>query len=272
MPEPWKARPGRARWRPRSSSGRVFAGPLDSLRIDPGTRSRKFDRACFRTGTDNAFYRCEGETLGVMYGNRFLTAASELPEGADPNEFQVNDEGLLVWVGPGGDWRDNQWGTTGTVNDQEYKWGHPILEYDENGVPTVTRIGDSNPDFRWGISSSVDWKGVSIFGLLDAQVGGDVYNRTNQRMYQYFRSEDTDQAGRSEEVMKTTDYYTDPVWRKPHQQPVRGVGFIHEASGVLGPLEDSHRLSRSPPIGGAPEPHGLRCGAESPHLLGLQGL
>ena len=39
-------------------------------------------------------------------------------------------------------------------------------------------------------------------------MGGDVYNRTNQRMYQYFRSEDTDQAGRSEEVMKTTDYYT----------------------------------------------------------------
>ena len=105
----------------------------------------RFDRACFRTGTDNAFYRCEGETLGVMYGNRFLTAASDLPEGADPNEFQVNDEGLLVWVGTGGDWRDNQWGTTGTVNDQEYKWGHPILEYDENGVPTVTRIGGLEP-------------------------------------------------------------------------------------------------------------------------------
>jgi hypothetical protein len=167
----------------------------------------RFDRACFRTGTDNAFYRCEGETLGVMYGNRFLANPSELPEGTDSSEFQVNDEGLLVWVGPGGDWREAAWGTTGTVNGTDYRWGQPILDYDENGVPTVSRIGDSNPDFRWGISSTLDWKGISIFGLLDAQVGGDVYNRTNQRMYQYFRSGDTDQANRPEALKKTTDYY-----------------------------------------------------------------
>jgi len=172
----------------------------------------KFDRSCFRTGTNNAFYRCEGETLGVMYGNRFITNASQLPVGTDPDEFQRNDEGLLVWVGPGGDWRDAQWGTTGIVNDITYKWGHPILQYDvdENGVPTVpsvVRIGDSNPDFRWGISTTVDWKGLSIFGLVDAQVGGNVYNTSNQRMYQYMRSGDTDQAGRPEELKKTTDYY-----------------------------------------------------------------
>jgi len=167
----------------------------------------EFDRSCFRTGTDNAFYRCQGETLGVMYGNRFLTNANELPEGADPLEFQVNDEGMLVWVGQGGDWRQAQWGTTGVVGGQEYRWGQPILDIDENGVPTVTRIGDSNPDFRWGISTSMEWKGLSIYGLLDTQVGGDVYNRTNQRMYQYFRSKDTDQAGRKEELKKTTDYY-----------------------------------------------------------------
>ncbi len=167
----------------------------------------KFDRACFRTGTNNAFYRCEGETLGVMYGNRFLGNPSELPEGTDPSEFQVNDEGLLVWVGPGGNWRNAAWGTTGTVNGADYRWGQPILEYDENGIPTVGKIGDSNPDFRWGISSTLDWKGLSIFGLVDAQVGGNVYNTTNQRMYQYFRSGDTDQAGRPEELKKTTDYY-----------------------------------------------------------------
>ena len=88
----------------------------------------QFDRACFRTGTNNAFYRCEGETLGVMYGNRFLAGTSELPEGTDPDEFQVNDEGLLVWVGAGGDWRNGQWGTTGAVNGVDYRWGQPILE------------------------------------------------------------------------------------------------------------------------------------------------
>jgi hypothetical protein len=113
----------------------------------------------------------------------------------------------LVWVGPGGSWREAQWGTTGIVDDVTYKWGHPILEIDENGVPAVVRIGDSNPDFHWGISSSLAWRGLSVFGLVDAQVGGDVYNRTNQRMYQYMRSGDTDQAGRPEDRKKTTDYY-----------------------------------------------------------------
>jgi TonB-linked SusC/RagA family outer membrane protein len=168
---------------------------------------KEFDRSCFRTGTDNAFYRCAGETLGVMYGNRFLTSASQLPAGTDASEFMVNDEGLLVWVGTGGDWRQAAWGTTGTVNDVEYKWGHPILDYDENGVPTVSRIGDSNPDAHLGFSSSLEWKRVSLAALLDAQIGGNVYNRTNQRMYQYFRSADTDQAGRADELKKTTDYY-----------------------------------------------------------------
>lgn len=174
----------------------------------------EFEPACFRTGTNNAFYRCAGETLGVMYGNRFINDASQLPDSvrASAGEFQVNDEGLLVWVGSGGDWRDAQWGTTTTIGGVTYKWGHPIQQFDEdeNGLPTVpsvVRIGDSNPDFRWGISTSVDWKGLSFFGLVDAQVGGNVYNSSNQRMYQYMRSGDTDQAGRPEELKKTTDYY-----------------------------------------------------------------
>ncbi|HUG41341.1 MAG TPA: SusC/RagA family TonB-linked outer membrane protein [Longimicrobiales bacterium] len=169
----------------------------------------EFNRRCFRTGTASAFFRCEGETLGTMYGTRFLTSASELPEGTPASEFQVNDDGLLVWVGPGGDWRDPQWGTSSTDLDSEYDWGLPILERDETGSSVVSRIGDSNPDFNWGLSTNVRWRGLSAYALLNAQVGGDVYNRTNQRMYQYFRSADADQAGRSAERKKTTDYYTE---------------------------------------------------------------
>ena len=70
------------------------------------------------------------------------------------------------------------------------------------------RIGDANPDVHMGFSTTLRWKGLSIFGLLDMQVGGDVYNRTKQRMYQYFRSADADQSGRAEDVKKTTAYYT----------------------------------------------------------------
>lgn len=167
-----------------------------------------FDRACYRTGGSNQLFRCAGETLGTMYGNHFLRDASELPEGVPANQFQVNDDGLLVWVGEGGDWRNHAWGTSTTFNDRTFGWGLPILEYDETNNPSVVRIGDGNPDFRFGISSNLRWKSFTFYTLFDSQVGGDVYNRTNQRMYQYFRSADTDQAGRPAEQKKTTDYYS----------------------------------------------------------------
>ena len=176
-----------------------------------GDRSRhkitRFDRACFRTGTDNVGYRCAGETLGVMYGHRFAHEAGDLPDGLPSDQFQANDEGLLVWVGPGGDWRNGSWGDTATLGGRQYRWGIPFMVIDSTGSNAITRIGDSNPDFHLGLSNTVQWRGLSLYGLLDMQFGGEVYNRTNQRMYQYFRSSDADQAGRPAELKKTTDYY-----------------------------------------------------------------
>src|SRR5690606_28612617 len=171
-------------------------------------RITKFDRPCYRTGGSNQLFRCAGETLGTMYGNHFIRSAAELPAGAPANEFQVNDDGLLVWVGPGGDWRNHQWGTEAEYDGRTYGWGLPILEYDATGSPAVVRIGDGNPDMHLGISSNVQWKGLTFYTLFDSEIGADVYNRTNQRMYQYFRSGDTDQSGRPQELKKTTDYYS----------------------------------------------------------------
>jgi TonB-linked SusC/RagA family outer membrane protein len=172
----------------------------------------EFNRRCFRTGTASAFFRCAGETLGTMYGTRFLTSVSELPAGLPANQFQVNDDGLVVWVGEGNTYRDGVskglWGTTSEDLDATYGWGLPILDVDEEGNSAISQIGDSNPDFNWGLSSNVQWRNFTFYGLLSAQVGGDLYNRTNQRMYQYFRSGDTDQAGRPDELKKTTDYYS----------------------------------------------------------------
>jgi TonB-linked SusC/RagA family outer membrane protein len=168
----------------------------------------EFDRRCFRTGPASTFFRCAGETLGTMYGTRFLTALSELPGAVPANQFQVNDDGLVVWVGEGGDWRNHQWGASTSIGGVTYGWGLPILQLDESGSSAVVRIGDSNPDFNWGLSSNLRYGNVSVFGLVNAQVGGDIYNRTKQRMYQYFRSGDTDQAGKPEDRKKTTDYYS----------------------------------------------------------------
>lgn len=176
-----------------------------------GDRSRheitQFDRPCFRTGTDNLSYRCAGESLGVMYGYKFMRSTADLPSDAPASEFQTNDDGVLVWVGAGGNYRNEAWNTSTTYGNTTYEWGMPILFTDSTQTPIVARIGDSNPDFHVGFNGNLQWKDFSVYGLLDAQVGGDVYNRTKQRMYQYFRSSDTDQAGKPDELKKTTDYY-----------------------------------------------------------------
>jgi len=169
----------------------------------------EFDRRCFRTGTGNAFFRCSGETLGTMYGTRFLRDPDDLPEGVPADQFQVNDDGLLVWVGEGGDWGNHQWGETSDGLDRTYGWGLPILEVDDGGTSVISRIADSNPDFNWGVSSNMRWRDVTVYALIDGQVGGEIYNRSKQRLYQYFHSGDTDQAGRPDELKKTTDYYTE---------------------------------------------------------------
>lgn len=171
----------------------------------------EFDRSCFQTNT--IAFRCAGETLGAMYGFHFINGASELPADAQAraSEFQVNDEGLLVWVGPGNAYTDGQtkelWGAEETIGTTNYQWGMPIRQQDAEGNAAVVKIGDGNPDFHWGISNEVTWRNFDFYALVDADVGGQVYNQTNQRMYQYGRSADVDQAGKPEELKKPVDYY-----------------------------------------------------------------
>jgi hypothetical protein len=171
----------------------------------------EFNRSCFTTNTVQ--FRCAGETLGNMYGFDFMKDPSQLPAAAAARstEFQVNDDGLLVWVGAGNTYMEGQtkklWGTNTTIGSSVYRWGQPITALDSTGNSAVVQIGDGNPDMRVGVSNTIGWRNLQVFMLWDAQVGGDIYNNTNQRMYQYGRSRDVDQAGKPQELKKTTDYY-----------------------------------------------------------------
>lgn len=79
----------------------------------------ELDSPCFSTNT--IAFRCPGETLGAMYGFHFINSVSELPADAQAqaSEFQVNDDGLLVWVGPGNSYTEGEtkrlWGTSTTI-------------------------------------------------------------------------------------------------------------------------------------------------------------
>jgi TonB-linked SusC/RagA family outer membrane protein len=177
----------------------------------------EFDRPCFRTAIA---YRCAGEPLGVMYGGHFLRHPSELTFVPDTlrNRFQINDDGLLVPVGfDTGAQRpydytqgvsDSLWGKSVTIDGVSYLWGRPLLARDASGNPAIVRIGDSNADFHFGVSNEVTWKNFVFYGLVDVQVGGQVYNATKQRMYQWWRSGEEDQAGKPEGLRKPAEYYS----------------------------------------------------------------
>jgi hypothetical protein len=46
-----------------------------------------------------------------------------------------------------------------------------------------------------------------FYGLVDVQVGGQVYNATKQRQYQWYRSGEEDQTGKPEGLKKPAAYY-----------------------------------------------------------------
>ena len=174
-------------------------------------RITEFNRPCFATGTVS--YRCEGENLGSMYGFRFLQSTDELQTAAQArsSEFAVNDEGLLVWVGANNQYTEGEtkslWGTSTTIGSTNYGWGIPIVLKDDVGNNQVVRIGNGNPDFHWGISNNVGWRGLELYALVDAQVGGQNYNQTRQRMYQWARHGDVDQVGKPQPLKKPIEYY-----------------------------------------------------------------
>lgn len=166
----------------------------------------EFNSSCFRTGIT---YRCAGEDLTTMYGTSFLRNPSGLPTAMVPaaDQFAINDDGLLVAVGPGGKYTDAKWGTNVLVNGTTYPWGMPISLRDATGLNSIVKIGAGNPDLHYGITNNIDWRGLRFYGLLDTQLGGNAYNGTKQRMYQFQRSKDVDQVGKADGDKKPIDYY-----------------------------------------------------------------
>ena len=158
----------------------------------------------------------EGEEFGALFGDIMTYKVQDLlPRGlsqAELSQFEINDEGYVVWVGDGNTFKDGfgkqLWGTQAELSDGDtYEWGMPILFEDAEGVGQFI-MGGTQPDFNWSFYSNFNWKGFSIYGLLDAQVGGDVWSLTEQWGYGIeARSAQVDQAGKAEELKKPVRYY-----------------------------------------------------------------
>jgi len=171
----------------------------------------EWNRDCYTASdTGSLVQRCQGLTRTNMHGSRFYTSPNELPEWLAPysDHFVVNDDGYLVAVGKDGDWRDGKWGETMTIGDETFEWGMPIVETDEEGNRIIQQIGDSQPDLNLGLINQFNWGRLTLHAHLHAQIGGNVYNQTKQRLYQHHRHGDVDQTGKAPERKKPIDYYS----------------------------------------------------------------
>ncbi len=170
-------------------------------------------------GPQSLFYFREGEILGGMYGNRFITDLSDLPTDVDASLFNVNDDGYVVAVGQGNTYEsgagpdgtlggeDDLWGTSVSVGDASYRWGIPIKFYDEENETDRVRIGNTLPDYNLGVNTTFRYKGFTLYMLWGAQIGGNVYNFTKQWGYRDGRNSDQDQRGKPENRKKSVAYY-----------------------------------------------------------------
>ncbi len=126
----------------------------------------------------------EGVQIGTMYGGLLASSADQLTVDANgdviaapgyvfgestnlkPSDFTVNDHGYVVVAG-----------SEGTADEQ------PMYILNEEGAVASNVIGNTIPDFKIGLSNTFQVKNFSLFGVMDWQQGGDVYNYNKQRMY-----------------------------------------------------------------------------------------
>ncbi|MGH7751835.1 MAG: TonB-dependent receptor domain-containing protein, partial [Gemmatimonadales bacterium] len=204
----------------------------------------------FRTGagagnTGNMFRVAEGERYGTIYGRNFLTSCDQLPQSfqsqcGPTGAFQVNDDGMLVWVGAGNSWRDgitkNLWGTS--LPDAQapwgvgVNWGMLIIERnpecaaapDANCAGRQVPLGNGLPDWRFGISQTFQYRRLSVYGMLEGVMGRDVWNQGRHWAHLDYLARRIDQDGATVETAKPIGYY----WRGKLPDGGAGLGGFYD--------------------------------------------
>ncbi|MCK5029442.1 MAG: TonB-dependent receptor, partial [Bacteroidales bacterium] len=136
----------------------------------------------------NLFRVEEGLPYGTMYGNLVLESVDDLT--VDENNYVLNGGYTEVTVA---DFTTNSDGYVilkGTENTIDEK---PILLTDDKGEVKVTKIGDTNPDFNLGLVNTFNYKGITLYTLIEWSQGGDIYNYTKQLLYFNDRHLDADE-------------------------------------------------------------------------------
>jgi TonB-linked SusC/RagA family outer membrane protein len=131
------------------------------------------------------FFAREGERYGTFYGPTPARSCADLPTGLSCDGFVVNNDGYLVWA-PNGLGENNWGGSSGFASaiGAPIRWGTPFAGMCTDRVSGERTndcpVGNSIPDYSISLSNTVNFRGFSVYGLIDAVQGFDVYNQPLQ--------------------------------------------------------------------------------------------
>ena len=170
----------------------------------------------YSAGGPKVFYMKNETQYASFWGTKWIRETSELlaDDQQYASQFQINDEGFLVWVGEGNTYKDGVaktlWGRASSDMSQTYNWGRPIQYVDvDSKTPKLHQIGTSVPDFGYAFNVNFRFQGLRVYALFDGQSGGNIYNRTRQWGAREAATGDVDQYGKPDGLKKPTIYYRD---------------------------------------------------------------
>lgn len=199
----------------------------------------------------------QGEKIGTMYGTKFITKCDEMPSNVkdkcsmNPTNasaaYRPNSMGYIVWVGEGHQQTEgitsNLWrarlprgtaacvaaGNCETPWGNQVNWGMPIALRDSTNAIATVALGSALPDLHWGLSQTIDFKGFSLYGLLDAARGQKIWNVQYAWSLGDLTSDIVDQTGKSVEEARPVGYF----WRQgpsaaPTSGSTAGVGGFYD--------------------------------------------
>jgi TonB-linked SusC/RagA family outer membrane protein len=220
----------------------------------------KYPRQCLAADATSLERQCEGFVQGEMWGAAFATDPTQLSPrhiaSNSLNQFQVNDDGLLVAVGPNGSWTDGRWGQNVVVDGITYQWGMPIVQgnYGPDSLRTgnkAVRFGQANPTMQFGISNNLIRGPWTLYAQLNGAIGGMLYNRVKEDLYDFELHADVDQADKPAYAKKPSVYYTNQVVAASGSSglspDVRASRFAEDAAYLkVAELQLRYRLDRLP--------------------------
>ncbi|MDR0787663.1 MAG: carboxypeptidase regulatory-like domain-containing protein [Gemmatimonadota bacterium] len=232
---------------------------------------------------------CAGEPTYGVYGYRTLKSVGDLATHLGgsvvaenrTNEFQVNDEGLLVWVGTGHNWDEGMvngrvvpgtWGTVGAIGGRVYDWGIPIFEEEGFGAAVPHLLGQSLAT-NIGWIHDVRYGGFNFSAHLHSAFGFVVNNQAARSMtsgpavsWNYGKM---DQFGKPDRLKKPVGYYREVAGAGISDYTVERGDYIKFRSASVSYTLDQSQLAR---LGlGRLGAEGLQLGVTGRNLFTITG-